>query len=282
VRRPSYVVGFVALIRSVHNKAKNTPYLKMSLRTRNLTVVRLGGPAPSENRWVEPVNHSGIRKFAWMGQRARKTGLIERYLATAKRGFFDRRLSVRLSHKQASLHTVRGLKRCIGHRTPLISVASLMPSFRRTLLSSTQTTQAMYESTESPCGRKSLFHPLGLAPQPHRRGECPRTTVARRPDRQYSSDPSPSGRRFVQGARLGPSRFARPWSPPKAQQPLLLQWKALLCKQWRASNGKAQVYGLSKLLTQLPKAPSSPLTAIVRRKSVTSSVRRPLLPLSRR
>jgi hypothetical protein len=32
---------------------------------------------------------------------------------------------------------------------------------------------------------------------------------------------------------------------------LLLQWKALLSKLWRASNGKAQVNGLSKLLTQL-------------------------------
>lgn len=225
----------------------------MSLRTRNLTVVGLGGSAPSEECWVEPVNHSGIRKCAWMGQRARKTRHIERYLATAKRGFgFDRRIS----HQQASLHTVRSLKRCIGHRTHQISVAPpWMPSSPRTLLSSTHTTQALHEATESPCGTGSLFHPLGLVRLPHDRrrgGECLRTTVARRPYRQYRSE-SPSGRRLVQGAKLCQEPW-RPWSPPKAQQPLLLQWKALLRKLWRASNGKAQVYGLSKLLTQLTKA----------------------------
>jgi hypothetical protein len=228
----------------------------MCLRTRNLTVVGLGGSAPSEEGWVEAVNHSGIRKCAWMGQRARKTRHIERYLATAKRGFgFDRRLSVRISHQQASLHTVRSLKRCIGHRTHQISVAPPgRPSSPKTLLSSTHTTPALHEATESPCGTGSLFHPLGLVGLPHDgRGECPRTTVVRRAYRQYRSDPSPSGRRFVQAARLCQEPW-RPWSPPKAQQTLLLQWKALLRKLWRASNGKAQVYGLSKLLTQLTKA----------------------------
>jgi hypothetical protein len=234
----------------------------MSLRTRNLTVVRLGRPAPSEdNRWVEPVNHSGIRKCAWMGQRARKTRHIERYLATAERGFgLDRRLSVvRICHKQASQHTVRSLKRCIGrHRTQKISVApSRKPSLKNTtLLSSTLKTKALHEATESAFGSGSCFQPLGLlfVRHPYERSECPPTTVVRRrpPYRQYWSDPSPTSgrRRFVPGARLF-KEPQRPRSQPRAQQPLLLQWKALLSKLWRASNGKAQVNGLSKLLTQL-------------------------------
>lgn len=250
----------------------------MSLRTRNLTVVRLGGPAPSEDRWVEPVNHSGIRKCAWMGQRARKTRHIERYLVTAKRGGFglyrSMRSVVRIRLKQASLHTVRSLKRCIGHRTPKSSYApkDYMPSFTKTLFSSTLTTKALLEATEWPCGTGRCFQSLGLVRLPNERPcECPRTTVARRHVGQYRSDPKPSGRRFVQGAR--PFKEPKqPWSKPKAQQPLLLQWKALLCKLWRASNGKAQVNGLSKLLTQLTKASPRRTAKTVRRKAQVSIV----------
>jgi hypothetical protein len=243
----------------------------MSLRTRNLAVMRLGGPISSEDRWVEPVNHSGIRKCAWMGQRARKTRHIERYLATAKRGGYslDRRLSVRISLKQASQHRVRSLKRCFGHRTHKISVAQT--SFTKTLLSSTLTTKALHEATEWPCGTGSFWKPLlGFVRLPNERSECPRTTVARRFSRQYRSDTSPSGRRFVQRARQ--LKCFGPWSKPKAQQPLLLQWKALLGKLWRASNGKAQVHGLSKLLTQLTKA--SPIITVktVHRKAHVSNV----------
>jgi len=142
-----------------------------------------------------------------------------------------------------------------------------MPSFTKTLLSSTLTTKALHEATELPCGTGSCLKPLlGFVRLPHERSECPRTTVARRLYRPERSDTSPNGRRFVQRARQSVLTSFGPWSKPKAQQPLLLQWKALLGKLWRASNGKAQVNGLSKLLTQLTKA--SPLKTVktVRRK----------------
>lgn len=144
-------------------------------------------------------------------------------------------------------------------------IGPFMPSFTKTLLSSTLTTKALHEATELPCGTGSCFQPLlGFVRLPNERSECPRTTVARRLYRPERSDTSPNGRRFVQRARQ--FKCFGPWSKPKAQQPLLLQWKALLGKLWRASNGKAQVNGLSKLLTQLTKA--SPIITVktVRRK----------------
>lgn len=137
--------------------------------------------------------------------------------------------------------------------------STFMPSFTKTLLSSTLTTKALHEATELPCVRGSCLKPLkkSVVRLPNERSECPRTTVARRLYRPERSDTSPNGRRFVQRARQSVLTSFGPWSKPKAQQPLLLQWKALLGKLWRASNGKAQVNGLSKLLTQLTKA--SPL-----------------------